>query len=64
MNKKALFTLMAIVVVMSMVIASCAPGQTAAKPYKEQPFAPMSVAAPNCDYGGIIKEINPWMPSP
>ncbi len=57
MNKKALFTLMAVIVVMSMVIASCAPGQTAAKPYKEQDFAPLSVAAPNCDYGGIIKEI-------
>jgi ABC-type transport system substrate-binding protein len=56
-NKKALFTLMAVVVVMSMVIASCAPSQTASKPYKEQDFAPMSVAAPNCDYGGIIKEI-------
>jgi peptide/nickel transport system substrate-binding protein len=56
-NKKALFTLMAVIVVLSMVITSCAPGQTAAKPYKEQPFAPMSVAAPNCDYGGIIKEI-------
>ncbi len=27
------------------------------KPYAEQEFAPMSVAAPNCDYGGIIKEI-------
>ncbi len=57
MNKKALFTLLAVVVVMSMVIASCAPSQTASKPYKEQDFAPMSVAAPNCDYGGIIKEI-------
>jgi ABC-type transport system substrate-binding protein len=56
-NKKALFTLMAVIVVMSMVIASCAPGQTAAKPYKEQAYAPLSVAAPNCDYGGIIKEI-------
>ncbi len=57
MNKKALFTLMAVIVVLSMVITSCAPGQTAAKPYKEQEYAPLSVAAPNCDYGGIIKEI-------
>ncbi len=57
MNKKALFTLLAVIVVLSMVITSCAPGQTAAKPYKEQAFAPMSLAAPNCDYGGIIKEI-------
>ena len=56
MNKKALFTLLAVLVVLSMVITSCAP-TTAAKPYKEQEFAPMSVAAPNCDYGGIIKEI-------
>jgi ABC-type transport system substrate-binding protein len=56
-NKKALFTLMAVIVVLSMVITSCAPGQTAAKPYKEQEYAPLSVAAPNCDYGGIIKEI-------
>ena len=57
MNKKALFTLLAVIVVLSMVITSCAPGQTAAKPYKEQAFAPLSVAAPNCDYGGIVKEI-------
>ena len=57
MNKKALFTLLAVIVVLSMVITSCAPGQTAAKPYKEQAYAPLSVAAPNCDYGGIVKEI-------
>lgn len=57
MNKKVLFTLLAVMVVLSMVITSCAPSTTAAKPYKEQAFAPMSVAAPNCDYGGIIKEI-------
>lgn len=57
MNKKVIFTLCAVVIVLSMVITSCAPSQTAANPYKEQAFAPMSLKAPNCDYGGIIKEI-------
>lgn len=64
MNRKSLFTLLAIVMVFSMVLAACSP-QPAATPAPttaptEPPapaFSPIKAEAPNCDYGGEFKTI-------
>jgi ABC-type transport system substrate-binding protein len=57
--KRSSYFVVFLVIVMSMVMASCAPS---AKPgvkatYKEIPFEPMSVSAPDCEYGGEFKSI-------
>ncbi len=58
MNKKMLFVVLAVVVVLSMVLAACQPqAQVPAAGYKEKPYEALSLAAPSCDYGGLIKEI-------
>lgn len=56
----------ALLVVLSLVLAACQPAAPAVEePVAEEPaaeepmaeFEPMSLAAPDCEYGGIIKEI-------
>ena len=59
MNKKALFVVLSVVIVLSLGLASCKPATPAAPPapYTEKPYEAMSLAAPDCEYGGLIKEI-------
>jgi peptide/nickel transport system substrate-binding protein len=76
MKRKTLFTLLAFLVMASMVLTACQPAATPAPteaPPVEQPteavpptavppteapkFEGLTVSAPNCDYGGILKEI-------
>jgi peptide/nickel transport system substrate-binding protein len=73
MKSKNVFILLTVLVVVSMLLAACgkateapapveepAPAEEPA-PVEEEPAAPpyegMSLAAPDCDYGGMIKEI-------
>ncbi len=59
MNKKVLFVVLSVVIVLSMGLASCKPATPPAPPapYTEKPYEAMDLAAPDCDYGGLIKEI-------
>lgn len=64
MNKfKFMYVLMAAIMLLTLVLAACAPAATpepvapAPTQEPEMPFEPMVVAAENCDYGGILKEI-------
>ena len=80
MKRKSLFTMLAFLVVASMVLTACQPAPTPAPPAEapteaappaeaptEAPAAapteappvyePMTLTAPDCDYGGVIKEI-------
>ncbi len=58
MSRKILYTLGAIIVVLSMVLAACAP-QPVATPEAPTavPFAAMKAEAPDCEYGGLFKAI-------
>lgn len=60
MNSKKFFALIAILVVFSMVLAACKPaadtGGTTGTDANAK-FEPMSLAAPDCEYGGLFKEI-------
>ncbi len=62
MKQKSLFTLVALLVVASMLLAACQPAAEEAAvveaAYEEIAYSePMSVEAPDCDYGGKIKSI-------
>ena len=63
MKHKFAYSLMAGLMVLSMVLAACAPEPAATEAPTEPPaatevpFEPMSVSAPDCEYGGIIKTI-------
>ncbi len=57
-KKSTLFVILAVVMILSMAITACKPAATTEqKPYAEKPYEPLSLAAPNCDYGGLLKEI-------
>ena len=72
MKHKSLYTLLTLIVLVSIALAACAPKAPPTpeatkvptpkppEPTAEPtpiPFVGMSVAAPNCDYGGKVKEI-------
>jgi ABC-type oligopeptide transport system substrate-binding subunit len=65
MKHKKLFVLLAILVLVSMVMAACAPAaeEPVEEPVVEEPveepmaFEGKKVEAPNCDYGGKISSI-------
>jgi ABC-type transport system substrate-binding protein len=63
MKSKSLFTVIALLIVASMVLAACGGGGGGAAAVVERAYdeieysEPMSVVAPNCDYGGKIKSI-------
>ena len=60
MKSKSLFTMIALLIVASMVLAACGGGAGAVveREYDEIKYSePMSVSAESCDYGGKIKSI-------
>ncbi|MEA3396193.1 MAG: ABC transporter substrate-binding protein [Chloroflexota bacterium] len=60
MKHKSLLALVTLVVLFSMVLAGCGPTEEPTAVVTEEPigdFEPMVVAASDCDYGGLIKEI-------
>jgi peptide/nickel transport system substrate-binding protein len=65
MNKRLMFVFVSVLILVSMLLASCQPTQTpapaAAAPFKmaytEVKFAALKMEAPNCDYGGNFKTI-------
>jgi peptide/nickel transport system substrate-binding protein len=65
MNKRFMLVFVSLLMVMSMLLASCTPAKptapAAAAPFKmgyEEPkFAPLKMEAPNCDYGGNLKAV-------
>ena len=60
MKHKSLLVLVTLVVLFSMVLAGCGPTEEPTAVVTEKPtvaFEPMVVAAADCDYGGLIKEI-------
>jgi ABC-type transport system substrate-binding protein len=58
MNKKVFSTGLVVMIILSVVLASCAPKPAALPGGVEQTaFKAMKVEAPNCDYGGEFKSI-------
>ncbi|NMD30628.1 MAG: hypothetical protein GYA80_02800, partial [Chloroflexi bacterium] len=61
MKTRFLYSLMALLMVLSLALAACtttAPAtQQPTEVVTEAPFVPMKVEAPNCDYGGEFKSI-------
>jgi peptide/nickel transport system substrate-binding protein len=63
MNRKLVYVLATLFLVMSLVLSACATATQEApkEPVVEQPaamaFEPLKLEAPNCDYGGKIKSI-------
>ncbi|HEY88488.1 MAG TPA: peptide ABC transporter substrate-binding protein [Thermoflexia bacterium] len=60
MKRKSLLTLLTLAVLFSMVLAGCGPKEEPTVVVTAEPvadFEPMVVAAADCDYGGLIKEI-------
>ncbi len=57
MKRQRLMAWLALFVGVSMVLTACAPARPQ-RPYEEIPFSePLVLSAPDCDYGGIIKEV-------
>ena len=57
MKRRSLFAGLGALVALAMVLAACAPAGPA-RPYEEIKYTePMVLAAPNCDYGGIVSSI-------
>lgn len=57
MKRRSLFAGLGALVALAMVLAACAPAGPA-RPYEEIKYTePMVLAAPNCDYGGLISSI-------
>lgn len=62
MKPKFLYILLTSLLLFSMVLAGCAKGGATVEPTKPPepttpPFQPMSLRAPDCSYGGLIKSI-------
>ncbi|MCD4738802.1 MAG: peptide ABC transporter substrate-binding protein [Anaerolineae bacterium] len=61
MKRKSLLTLLTLAVLFSMVLAGCGPTEEPTAVVTAEPaadFEAMTVTAPDCDYGGLIKEIS------
>ena len=57
MKRRSFFAGLGALVALAMVLAACAPAGPA-RPYDEIKYSePMVLAAPNCDYGGLINSI-------
>jgi ABC-type transport system substrate-binding protein len=55
--KKKIFGFLAVLVLVSLALAACKPAVEETTGYKEIAFEPMTKTAPDCDYGGLFKEI-------
>lgn len=57
MKKRNVVLIFTILVISSMVLAACGGGAVSESGREELPFAPMTVAAESCDYGGKVQSI-------